>query len=152
MNKRGQRLAWYDAQDASTITLNGGDIAQINDKWGSGRNQVQSTAANQPAYNPTGFNGRPSISAGTEGKWLFSQFAPLDLTQARIFAVGRRSIESQFATLGLSTSTTQFLRFLGFAWGAQARGNPAVAVNTPQIGPHNTANRIACIGFSLSYS
>ena len=144
-----QRLAWYDAQDASTITLNGGDIAQINDKWGSGRNQVQSTAANQPAYNPTGFNGRPSISAGTADKWLFSQFAPLDLTQARIFVVGRRTIDSQFATLGSSSSVAPFLR-ASSGWGTQARGNTAALVGSPNIALLDTQNRILCLGFSGS--
>jgi len=40
---------WIDFSDASTITLNGSTIAQVNDKSGNGRHFVQGTASLQPA-------------------------------------------------------------------------------------------------------
>jgi hypothetical protein len=58
----GSDLAlWLDADDASTITLNGSNVSQWNDKSGNARNFTQSTAANQPAYLATGFNNKPTL-------------------------------------------------------------------------------------------
>ena len=54
--------AWYDAADASTITLNGSTVSQWNDKSGNGRNLVQSTALNQPGYVSSGINNKPAIA------------------------------------------------------------------------------------------
>lgn len=51
-------LAWYDAADASSVTLNGSNISQIADKSGNNRNATQSTAASQPAYVTNVRNGR----------------------------------------------------------------------------------------------
>lgn len=48
---------WLDAADASTITLNGGNVSQWNDKSGNGRHATQATAANQPTYSATNFPG-----------------------------------------------------------------------------------------------
>jgi hypothetical protein len=41
---------WFDAADASTITLNGSTVSQWNDKSGNSRNISQGTTANQPTY------------------------------------------------------------------------------------------------------
>ena len=53
---------WLDAADASTITLNGGNVSQWNDKSGNARNATQATAANQPAYTASGLNGKPVLT------------------------------------------------------------------------------------------
>ncbi len=50
---------WLDADDADTITLNGSDVSQWDDKSDSGMVFTQGTAANQPAY--TTFLGKPSV-------------------------------------------------------------------------------------------
>lgn len=58
----GPALAlWLDAADASTITLNGGTVSQWNDKSGNARHVSQATAVNQPTYNTTALNGKPSL-------------------------------------------------------------------------------------------
>jgi hypothetical protein len=49
--------AWWDFSDASSITLNGGNISQINDKSGSGRTATQATDNNQPALTSSAMNG-----------------------------------------------------------------------------------------------
>ena len=49
---------WLDANDTSTITLNGSTVSQWNDKSGNGRNAVQATAANQPTYSTAVLNGK----------------------------------------------------------------------------------------------
>ena len=53
---------WYDASDATTITLNGSNVSQWNDKSGNGYHASQSTSANQPAYVTNDRNGRPVVS------------------------------------------------------------------------------------------
>jgi hypothetical protein len=59
----GSALAlWLDADDASTITLNGSTVSQWNDKSGNGRHATQATAANQPIYVSGGINGVNSVS------------------------------------------------------------------------------------------
>jgi len=49
--------AWFDAADANSITLNGTDVAQWNDKSGNDNHIAQGTAAYQPAYQATGWSG-----------------------------------------------------------------------------------------------
>jgi hypothetical protein len=44
---------WLDADDASTITLNGSTVAQWDDKSGNGKHMVQATASAQPTYTTT---------------------------------------------------------------------------------------------------
>lgn len=41
---------WLDANDRTTITLNGATVSSWADKSGNGKNATQSTAANQPGY------------------------------------------------------------------------------------------------------
>lgn len=49
---------WLDADDASTITLNGSTVSQWNDKSGNGRHATQTTPANQPTRLSNEQNGR----------------------------------------------------------------------------------------------
>jgi hypothetical protein len=58
----GANLAlWLDADDASTITLNGATVAQWDDKSGNNFNFANATASGQPAYLATGLNSKPSL-------------------------------------------------------------------------------------------
>jgi hypothetical protein len=67
----GASLAlWLDAEDASTITLNGATVVQWDDKSGNGRHVTQPAAANQPSYETTGLNGKPTIKVPTEAQFL----------------------------------------------------------------------------------
>lgn len=47
---------WLDASDSSTITLNGSNVSQWNDKSGNNRNATQSSAGEQPTYVTTAQN------------------------------------------------------------------------------------------------
>ncbi len=49
---------WWDAADATSVTLNGSSVSQLNDKSGSGFHATQTSAANQPAYVTSAINGR----------------------------------------------------------------------------------------------
>lgn len=57
---------WFDADDASTITLNSGNVSEWRDKSGNNRHASQGTAARQPAYTTGSLNGRPALSAAGE--------------------------------------------------------------------------------------
>jgi hypothetical protein len=64
----GASLAlWLDADDASTITLNGTTVSQWSDKSGNGRNATQATASLQPTYTASGIGGKPSVTFAPEG-------------------------------------------------------------------------------------
>lgn len=65
--KIGDLALWLDADDASTITLNGSNVSQWNDKSGNGRNATQTAAGNQLTYNATDsmVNNKPSIGNTT---------------------------------------------------------------------------------------
>lgn len=77
---------WLDADDASTITLNGSTVSQWSDKSGNARNATQDTAASQPTYNATGFNGKPTLTwDGTDD--VFQILMSLPETDLNLFAV-----------------------------------------------------------------
>lgn len=58
----GASLAlWLDAEDSASITLNGSTVSQWDDKSGNGRNISQAVASQQPTWNTTGLNGKPTI-------------------------------------------------------------------------------------------
>jgi hypothetical protein len=68
----GSSLAlWLDAQDTASITLNGSNVSQWNDKSGSGRHAAQPTAISQPTYGVTNgvqavnFNGSTGLTCAT---------------------------------------------------------------------------------------
>lgn len=65
-------IAWYDANDASTITHSSGAVSQWNDKSGNNHHMKQSTASAKPVYSTSDsmLGGRPSISTGSSYKYL----------------------------------------------------------------------------------
>jgi len=88
----GASLAlWLDADDASTITLNGSTVSQWRDKSGNGNHVSNATAATQPAYLTTGWNGKPTVNFTSAGQDFLhksdvSNFAPTsDFTIASAF-------------------------------------------------------------------
>lgn len=56
---------WLDVAKASSMTMNGGDVSQVDDLSGNGFHAAQSTAANQPTLQATGFNGKPTLFFNT---------------------------------------------------------------------------------------
>ena len=88
---------WLDAEDAASITLNGTDVAQWDDKSGNGRNASQATAANQPAYLATGFNGKPTLQ--TDGN---------DFLEFGVTSLGRNVSGLTCALVGLHPAGQTF--------------------------------------------
>ncbi len=52
---------WLNAANASSMTFNGSTVSQINDLSGNGFHATQGTANNQPTYQATGANGKPTL-------------------------------------------------------------------------------------------
>lgn len=63
---------WLDADDNSTITLNGSNVSQWNDKSGNERHATQETAVNQPEYTTAGLNGKNVVTFGGNDYFLLS--------------------------------------------------------------------------------
>ena len=71
---------WLDAADASTITESGGAVSQWNDKSGNGRNAVQATSANRPAYTTNALNGKNVLTLdGTDDFMTVAHDAALNV-------------------------------------------------------------------------
>lgn len=84
--------AWYDASNASSITLNGSTVSQWNDLSGNGQHQVQGTASLQPTYSATNANGKPALTT-TGTQWMqASAFA--SSSAATVFLVWKISSAS----------------------------------------------------------
>lgn len=74
----GASLAlWLDADDASTITLNGSTVSQWDDKSGNENHVAQATASAQPLYTISSINGKPVVqwTTGYHGLFTSTQFS-----------------------------------------------------------------------------
>lgn len=77
---------WLDADDASTITLNGSTVSQWDDKSGNNRNASQTTATSQPT-NPIDINNRRVIQFdGFNDFFSVAEFS----TSATVFILANR--------------------------------------------------------------
>lgn len=62
---------WLDADDSTTVTLNGTTVSEWRDKSGNGRHASQATAANQPTYTANALNGKRALTTtGTAGQGM----------------------------------------------------------------------------------
>jgi len=87
---------WLDAEDTDTITLNGSNVAQWDDKSGNGNHATQAIAASQPAYGSATINGVSAIDfvqdaldipvLGGESDWALFQIAEPTVTTPSNFA------------------------------------------------------------------
>ena len=61
-------IAWYDAQDASTITMDGSNlVSQWSDKSSNANHVTQSTSANKPKYVYSAINSLPALQGYHDG-------------------------------------------------------------------------------------
>jgi len=56
---------WLDVANTSSLTFNGSTVSQVNDLSGNGFHATQGTANNQPTYQATGFNSKPTLFIDT---------------------------------------------------------------------------------------
>ena len=64
-------VLWLDAADESTITLNGSNVSQWDDKSGIGNDATQGTAANQPPYSIGGMNNKNVLDLDGISDYMF---------------------------------------------------------------------------------
>jgi hypothetical protein len=138
-NRLGASLAlWLDADDAETIILNGSTVSQWNDKSGSGRNANQTDAARQPAYLPTGFNGKPTLQ--TDG----NDFLSLGVT-----SLGRNVSGITCALVGLHPAGQTFLSNANEIFISASSSTGTTRFLTTPNPSASTANRYAIGGRRL---
>lgn len=63
-------LCWLDASDAGSVTLNTGNVAQINDQTSNGNDATQVSAGDQPVYAISAQNGLNAMHLDTDTKVL----------------------------------------------------------------------------------
>ncbi len=77
--------------EPSTVTLNAGNLSQINESWGGARHLIQATAANQPAWVTSGGpNNRPYINLQDTGRFMLATALPSipDANRVGMYMVG----------------------------------------------------------------
>lgn len=100
---------WLDADDASTITLNGSTVSQWRDKSGNNRDVSQPTATKQPTYTLAGQNGLNVLSFDGNQRSLFASPSTINLPQpfSRFFAGQFLVKPNQSVVLDSDTLNTQ---------------------------------------------
>jgi hypothetical protein len=146
-------VAWYDASDAATITLNGSNVAQWDDKSGNGQNVYQSMAAHQPTYTASGLNGKPVLTFDG-GAW-FSNLS-LSLPQFSVAMVETATENTKviyypvgFGTGGISVGGTNFAQKFAISGTNSLQSTEYSVLNAPTIvfgGSNNLGRQIAVNG------
>ena len=149
---------WLDAADASTITLNSTTVSQWNDKSGNGRNFSQATAGNQPTYQASGINSKPSVAftGSNENFMTASSVLSSGSTAGSIFWVQTTEadpstnsnnqgslISKDWGGSGSDNHTPWIdgnIYFSGFSTSRLTVGNPSVSLTAPRILSHHSTN------------
>mgnify|MGYP000880000060 CR=1 FL=1 len=102
---------WLDASDATTVTLNGSAVSQIDDKSGNSRHFTQPIALAQPTYTTAGQNSKNVITFDGIGQYLAAATAAdwtfLHDGTAYLIAVVARITSTTGAILGNTSSTAR---------------------------------------------
>jgi hypothetical protein len=130
---------WLDAADSSTITLNGTDVSQWDDKSSNGYNVSNANAATQPTYLATGFNGKPTLQV-TGGDFL----------DRGTTALGRNVGGITCAIVGLHPTGSPFVSNANEVF-ISAAGNTGITrfATSPNATAGATADRYAIAGRRL---
>jgi hypothetical protein len=122
---------WLDANDASTITLDGTTASQWSDISGNNRHATQATKANQPTYTPNGLNGKPVLTF--DGSNDFLSFQGVHDAQWSIAIVGRSNGNSQafFQFGNVNTLGSLFAENNYRARPSVGTGNPLFEASAP---------------------
>lgn len=103
---------WFDAADSTSITLNGGNVSQWQDKSGNGRHATQATAANQPSYSSTQQNGKGGIYFELS-KWLTTSGNAFTIAQPVTFFVVFNTPETSGFSWSVFDGTSQRIVLYG---------------------------------------
>jgi hypothetical protein len=135
----GSALAlWLDADDASGIVLNGSTVSQWWDKSGNGRNVAQTVAAEQPTYDATGLNGRPTLrfNSPTAGRHLRSTANFPSMTSGvSAIVVAQIDVSANWnGYVGVGALVANTSNFEFYRQGGNNSGNLVTASNRDQPG------------------
>ncbi len=131
-NEISNNVLWLDAKDASTISLNGSTVSQWSDKSGGGNNVTQGTASNQPTYQATGLNGKPTLvfDGNLTSLYLSAFSKPFTSQPITVFCVvqfGATLVTSQ----NVFDSATRFIFGVDATYAGTSLSYTASTVNTP---------------------
>ena len=123
---------WLDAEDTASITLNGSNVSQWNDKSGNNRHVSQGAAASQPAYSATGFNNKPTIQHDGVNDFLVANTAAQAIGSQAFTLLGAIRFPTSISLGGYiislreggGQSTTRGYMFHGSNTFSSAWGNP----------------------------
>ena len=127
---------WLDADDFSTITLNGSTVSQWRDKSGNGRHVSQNIASAQPEFAATGLNSKPTLrfNSPTSGRHLLSSVNFPSMASG-VSAIVVAQIDTStnwngYVGVGAMNADTSNLEFYRQAGGNS--GNVVIAANRDQ--------------------
>lgn len=103
-------MTWIDAEDSSTITLNGATVSAWADKTAAARNLAQATTANQPTYNATAINSKPAVVFDGIDDFMAAS-SNIDLSGNVLFSI-----------VGIMAHAITNIRVF-VSWGASTTGN-----------------------------
>ena len=93
----GASLAlWLDAEDTSSITLNGSKVSQWSDKSGNARHASQATASVQPTYTTAGLNGKSVVRFSTSAQFIFTNTKFGSAAQRSVFSLNTYTATPQY--------------------------------------------------------
>ena len=118
---------WLDAADADTITLNGSNVSQWDDKSGNSRHATQGSSTAQPAYVTGGSNGLNTIRFDGTNDLLTSPQS-INIQSAQTFVVGKTISGAIGIVQRRSTSSSNDRYYMGGNIGYYV-GSTAVSVN-----------------------
>jgi len=144
---------WVDASDATSLVTNdAGKVSQWNDLSGTGNHMAQTTDSLKPTYNPTGLDGKPSLSFNSTNV-LFKTGSLLCYSNHTAFLVAKATSFTENDMLGSGgTGVGDILvmhytvsgnnLFRGHYWGASGVATKDSAVKTAVAVPLVYAQRM----------
>jgi hypothetical protein len=152
-------LAWYDASNASTITLSGSNVSQINDLSGNNYNATQSISANQPLYSGS-INGLNVMTFdGATDKLELPSIAFPSNYQMSAYFVAQATTVASFGVLMVlwkagSDSVGYLSSIFGSTWGSYTQNpiqsNAELLTNPFFIGAISTTGSSPYVVFSTN--
>lgn len=132
---------WLDAADATTVTLNSGNVSEWRDKSGDNRHFAQSTSAAQPVYTTAGQNGRNCltfdgsrrlVSSVASSNWSFLHDGVQPYSLFMVWKASSGAIRTLLSTGNSSQSVRSF--YVWHDFGTLAANNVRAEATTTNTG------------------
>lgn len=136
---------WFDASDATTITLNGSTVSGWADKSGNARNLAQSTSSYQPTYVASGQNGKNLVRFdGTDDRMQLASTVTVSALNTKwdIYVAGKPTSASVMGRTFVS---------MGVDAGAPAGGLPLIQLATNSTIHYESGSGVGSINTSATY-